>query len=148
MSYFLTKRNTSIPAGKAPVELPGSSVKIEKEKKIDWWRFHGFWLLKTSWSFFFPSFYFYSQGSSSLLFIMDCAVLSCSVVSQSLRPHGLQPTRLLCLGVSRQVCRSWLPSPPPGDLPNQGIEPRSPTLQADALPSKLSWVTHPQTFIT
>ena len=25
-----------------------------------------------------------------------CAVLSCSVVSNSLRPHGLQPTRLLC----------------------------------------------------
>ena len=25
-----------------------------------------------------------------------CAVLSCSVVSSSLRPHGLQPCRLLC----------------------------------------------------
>ena len=29
-----------------------------------------------------------------------------------------------------------LPFPSPGDLPNPGIEPRSPTLQADALPSK------------
>ena len=27
-------------------------------------------------------------------------------------------------------------SPPPGDLPNPGIEPRSPTLQADSLPSE------------
>ena len=26
--------------------------------------------------------------------------------------------------------------PPPGDLPNPGTEPRSPTLQADALPSE------------
>ena len=30
----------------------------------------------------------------------------------------------------------WLPFPSPGDLPNQGIEPRSPALQADALPSE------------
>ena len=29
-----------------------------------------------------------------------------------------------------------LPFPSPGDLPNLGIEPRSPTLQADALPSE------------
>ena len=30
----------------------------------------------------------------------------------------------------------WLPFPSPGDLPNPGIEPRSPTLWADALPSE------------
>ena len=29
-----------------------------------------------------------------------------------------------------------LPFPSPGDLPNPGIKPRSPTLQADALPSE------------
>ena len=29
-----------------------------------------------------------------------------------------------------------LPYPPPGDLPNPGIEPRSPTLQADSLPAE------------
>ena len=28
------------------------------------------------------------------------------------------------------------PFPAPGDLPNPGIEPRSPALQADSLPSK------------
>ena len=31
---------------------------------------------------------------------------------------------------------SGLPCPPPGDLPNPGIEPRSPALQADSLPSE------------
>ena len=31
---------------------------------------------------------------------------------------------------------SGLPCPPPGNLPNSGIEPRSPTLQADSLPSE------------
>ena len=29
-----------------------------------------------------------------------------------------------------------LPCPPPGDLPNPGIKPRSPMLQADSLPSE------------
>ena len=37
---------------------------------------------------------------------------------------------------SRQQYQSGLPSPSPGDLPNPGIAPRSPTLQADALPSE------------
>ena len=36
---------------------------------------------------------------------------------------------------SRQEYWSGLPFPSPGDLPNLGIEPRSPTLQVDALPS-------------
>ena len=34
----------------------------------------------------------------------------------------------------RQKYWSGLPFPPPRDLPNPGIKPRSPTLQADALP--------------
>ena len=64
-------------------------------------------------------------------------VLSRSVVSDSLRPRGLQPTRLLCpWGFSRQEYQSGLPRPLPGDLPNSGVEPRSLTLQADSLLSE------------
>ena len=37
---------------------------------------------------------------------------------------------------SRQDYWSGLPFPSPGDLPDPGIEPGSPTLQADALPSE------------
>ena len=37
---------------------------------------------------------------------------------------------------SRQEYWSGLPFPSPGDLPDPGIEPRSPSLQADALPGK------------
>ena len=56
----------------------------------------------------------------------------CLVVSDSLQPHGLQPTRLLCLwGFSRQEHWSGLPCLPPGDLPNPGIE--SITLMSSAL---------------
>ena len=39
----------------------------------------------------------------------------------------------LCMGFSRQENWSGLPFPSPGDLPDPGIEPRFPTLQADAL---------------
>ena len=40
------------------------------------------------------------------------------------------------MGFSRQEYWSGLPFPFPGDLPNTGIEPRSPALQADALTSE------------
>ena len=67
-------------------------------------------------------------------------MLSHSVMSDSLQPHGLQTTRVLCPGgFSRQEYWSGLLCPPPGDLPDPGIEPRSlmsPTLQADSLPSE------------
>ena len=60
-------------------------------------------------------------------------MLSHSVVSSSLRPHGLQFTRLLCpWGFSRR--EENLTSS--RDLPNPAIEPRSPALQADPLPTK------------
>ena len=37
---------------------------------------------------------------------------------------------------SRQEYWSGLPFPPPGDLPDPGIKPQSPALQADSLPSE------------
>ena len=40
------------------------------------------------------------------------------------------------MGPSRQEYWSGLPLPSPGDLPNPGIEPGSPALEADALPSE------------
>ena len=39
----------------------------------------------------------------------------------------------LSMGFSRLECWSGLPFPPPGDLPNPGIKPGSPALQADSL---------------
>ena len=69
--------------------------------------------------------------------VLVCSVLSCPVMSDSLRPHGVQPARLLCpWGFYRQEYQSGLPCPPPGNLPNPGIELRSPSLQADSLSSE------------
>ena len=42
----------------------------------------------------------------------------------------------LSMGFSRQEHWSGLPCSPPGDPPNPGIEPTSPALQADSLPSE------------
>ena len=42
--------------------------------------------------------------------------------------------RRLCPGIFLQEYWSWLPFPPPGDLPDPGVEPASPALQAYSLP--------------
>ena len=57
-------------------------------------------------------------------------VCLCLVMSNSLRPHGLQPTRLLCQwDFPVQGYWSGLPFPSPGDLPDPGIKPVSATLE-------------------
>ena len=43
----------------------------------------------------------------------------------------------LSMGFSRQEYWSRLPFPSPRDLPDPGIEPRSPALQANSLPTEL-----------
>ena len=48
-----------------------------------------------------------------------------------LQPCGCQAP--LSMEFSRQEYWSGLPFPSPGDLPNPGIEPRTPALQADSL---------------
>ena len=42
----------------------------------------------------------------------------------------------LSMGFSRQEYSSGLPFPSPEDLPNPGIEPRTPALQVDSLPAE------------
>ena len=68
---------------------------------------------------------------------VQACMLSHPVMSDPLPPHRLQPARLLCpWGFSRQEYWSGLSCLPSGDLPNPGIEPRSPTLQTDSLLSE------------
>ena len=56
----------------------------------------------------------------------------------------------LSMEFSRQEYCNGLPCPPPGDLPDPGIEPRSPALQVYSLPAEpqecpriLEWVAYP-----
>ena len=51
--------------------------------------------------------------------------------------HSATPRQSpLCIGFSRQEYWSGLPFPSPGDLPDPGIKPGSPALQADSLLSE------------
>ena len=56
---------------------------------------------------------------------------SCSFVSDSATPWTIQSVEF-----SRPEYWSGLPFPSSGDLPNPGIKPRSPALQADSLPAE------------
>ena len=61
---------------------------------------------------------------------------SCSRVQLFATPWTAANQAPPSMGFSRQECWSGLPFPSPGDLSNPGIEPGSPTLQADTLPSE------------
>ena len=67
-----------------------------------------------------------SQSRPTLCIPMDCSPPDSSV-------HGISP---------RQEYWRGLLFPFPRDLPNPGIEPGSPTLQADSLPSELPGKMH------
>ena len=49
-----------------------------------------------------------------------------SVMSNSLQPEG----------ILHAIIQEWVAFPAPGDLPNPGIEPKYPLLQADSLPAE------------
>ena len=68
---------------------------------------------------------------------MKSESVSCSVVSNSLRPQTVTRQVPLSMEFSRPGYWRRLPFPSPGDLPDQ-IKPRSPALQADSLPSEPS----------
>ena len=71
---------------------------------------------------------FYSSAS--------CVCESRSVVSNSLRPHGVNCDPIQFMDFSGPEYWNGQPFPSPGDLPNPGIEPRSPMLQVDSLPAE------------
>ena len=71
-----------------------------------------------------------------LLLVHLSEVKSLSHIRLFATPWTVAHQAPLSMGFSRQEYWSGLPFPSPGDLPNPGIEPRSPTLQADSLPSE------------
>ena len=62
--------------------------------------------------------------------------VSRSVTSDSATPQNVVHQAPLSVGFSRQEHWSGSLFPSPGDLPDPGIEPGSPALQADSLPSE------------
>ena len=79
----------------------------------------------------------------SILHTVKSKVILVCVCFQSLScvPLFSTPWTVACqaplsMGFPREEYCSGLPLPPPGDLPGSGIEPVSPALQMDALPSE------------
>ena len=70
----------------------------------------------------------------------SCSVVS--VTSDSVTPWTVAHQAPLSMGFSRQEYWSGLPCPPPGDLPDSGIEPRSlmsPALAGGFLTASATW---------
>ena len=65
---------------------------------------------------------------------MKVKVKSLSRVQLFVTPRTVAYQAPPSMQFSKQEYWSGLPFPSPGDLPNPGIEPGSPTLQADVLP--------------
>ena len=70
------------------------------------------------------------------MYIRNGESVSCSVMSNSLQPLWTVAHQDPLSLFSRQEYWSGLLLPIPWDLPNPGIKPRSPALQADSLPSE------------
>ena len=71
--------------------------------------------------------------SVPLRLTMCCAVLS---LVQLCNPMDYSPAGSSVHGILQARILEWLPSSPPGDFTNPGIEHRSLVLQADSLPSE------------
>ena len=75
--------------------------------------------------------------------MIACAMLSCfSRVQFFVTPWTVARQASLSMGFSRQEYWSGLPCPPPGDLPDPGIEPMSlkaPTLGGGFFTTSATW---------
>ena len=71
---------------------------------------------------------------TTLLISYESEGISHSVVSDSATPWTVAHEAPLSMEFSWQEYRRGLPFPSPGDLPDPGIKPGSPTLQAGSLP--------------
>ena len=96
-------------------------------------------LLELTYSTWHDFSWFIHVAQVSILFFVYLAAESCPTLCD---PMDCRPPGSLSMGFSRQEYWSGLPLSPPGDLPDPGIEPRSPTLQADSLPSELNLVLY------
>ena len=69
-----------------------------------------------------------AEGGRGGLVVQSCLTL--------VTPRTVACQAPLFMDFPRQEYWSRLPFPPPGDLPDPGIKPRSPALQADSLPTE------------
>ena len=115
------------------LKLAHGSLEMERKKKVLWVCEKKSnmmtWALQEKYSG--------RRGDTSIhLMPMKSESVSRSVVSDSLQPHGRQPTRFLSHGILQARILERVATFSPGDLPGPGIKPGSPALQAHSLPSE------------
>ena len=81
-----------------------------------------------------------SQNNAFTHLSLEVKSLSCVQLFATPWTAAYQAPR--SMGFSRQEYWSGLPLPSSGDIPDSGMEPRSPILQADSLPSELPGKPH------
>ena len=81
------------------------------------------WNTTESFLFLFTFYPWRNRGIEGLINLQKFTLLHrCSVLFDSLWPHGLAHQAPLSMGFSRQEYWSALPCPPPGDFPNPGTD--------------------------
>ena len=91
-------------------------------------------ILKASWHFLHKDFFWVDAQEKAHAPI--AAAKSIQLCPTLCNPWTAAHQTPLSMGFFRQEYWSGLPCPLPGDLPNPGIKPRPPALQADSLPSE------------
>jgi len=87
----------------------------------------------------------YCCGSGTFITLNVVVIVwSLSPVQFFATPWTVAHQALLSMGFPRQEYWSGLPFFPPRDLPNPGIEPQSPALKVDSLPTELPvpWIKY------
>ena len=102
----------------------------------------GAWRANSSWSHKESDTTDYAHTHTSKAFTKSTRKCTLSHIRLFVTLWTVARQALLSMGFSRQEYWSGLPFPPPGDLPDPGIEPWSPSLQTDSSlsepPGKLS----------
>ena len=123
----------------------GSSIVwgLQKISSRIWWKWHSYKIagFNLSWISFNNLFFIELLLNYAIVELriaeLCCTVLLLSRVWLFTTPWTVARQAPLSMGFSRQEDWSGFPCPPPGDLPNPGMELRSPTLQEDSLPTEL-----------
>ena len=123
----------------------GSSIVwgLQKISSRIWWKWHSYKIagFNLSWISFNNLFFIELLLNYAIVELriaeLCCTVLLLSRVWLFATPWTVARQAPLSMGFSRQEDWSGFPCPPPGDLPNPGMELRSPTLQEDSLPTEL-----------
>ena len=111
------------PAGRTAIILPPTPTPAERARRV-----HSHTLSRKREKRKPTDTFLASAATEPSCILLLCVCVSGSAMSNSATPWTVARQASLCMGFSRQEHWSRLPCPPPGDLPDPGIELSSPAL--------------------